>query len=144
MSANRSITLRYSSMIHKESVAVDAITPGMILMYDLTALGVRKHNSAAAKVAPGVAVEADIMGKDVDAVYMIGDRVHHRLFGAGSEVNIRVVNSAPNIAIGDLLESAGDGTVRKVLTTGIPVAVALEAHTLVANATLILLRATIL
>lgn len=120
-----------------------AIVPGMLIERYLnttamfrpctitTALGVAAIfalnqsmlNKGCGLPAPGVAGDA----------YAIGDLVEAGIGHKGSTWWALVADSAPAIAIGDKLESAGNGTLRK-FTTGTPIAVALEALTNVSGA----------
>lgn len=68
--------------------------------------------------APGVATDN----------YAINDLVEAVIAKPGTTIWALVATAAPAIAIGDKLESAGDGTMRK-FTTGTPIALALEALT---------------
>lgn len=115
-----------------------AIVPGMLIERYLnttamfrpctitTAIGVSKtfalNQSMLGKgcglPSPGVAGDA----------YAVADLVEALIARAGATIWALVATSAPAIAIGDKLESAGDGTLRKY-TSGTPIAIAMEALT---------------
>lgn len=122
----RSISLKYSAFIHKEvkSAAATAILPGHLISINASGELI-VHGSAGGYAVPSFAVEADIQGNDVTKVYVAGEVVHLRGFAAGSEVAARITENTAAIVLGDLLESAGTGMLRKV-TTGIPIARALD------------------
>jgi len=96
----------------KELVAAGAITPGHLVAI----------NSAGKYVVHGVAkgagphIFADmntIVGLGLDDAYAANDFVQAWTLQPGAEVNALVAAGAAAIAIGDQLESAGDGTLRK-------------------------------
>jgi hypothetical protein len=104
--------------------AASAITPGMLVTRNGSGLLI-PHGTAAAACPRDFAMERDEMGKDIDAVYAIGDTVKVGHFAQGDRVNA-IIATGVNAAVNSLLESAGNGTLR-VLTTGVPLAMALEA-----------------
>jgi hypothetical protein len=108
----------------REAKAEGIITPGMLLKITATG-GFIPHNVAGANARRIVAVENDLMGQGIDVNYAIGDFVQAEEVPVGDVYGL-VAAAAAAIAVGDLLESAGNGTVRK-LTTGIAIAEALEA-----------------
>ena len=111
--------------IRKEGVAGGTITPGHLLTINSSdALVV--HATALGAAAALFAVENDIVGKTIDDNYVVNDYVQAEYLGSGCEVLGVVAAAAPAIVIGDLLESAGNGTLRK-RTTGIAVAQAIQA-----------------
>ena len=99
--------------IFKEANAGGAITPGHLI--DRNSAGaVVVHATAAGNVAvPMFALEQDTVGNDIDTAYASGDRVQMVVPQPGSEVYALLPASAAAVVIGDLLESSGDGTLRK-------------------------------
>lgn len=111
--------------IRKEAVAAGTITPGDLLTINSSGLLVR-HATAGGAAAPLFAVENDIVGATIDDDYVTNDYVQSEYMYSGCSVLANVAAAASAIVIGDLLESAGDGTLRKA-TTGVPIAQALDA-----------------
>lgn len=94
-------------------VAVDVITPGMLLeLHDdsgVPAWGV--HDSADDPISPTVALERLHMNKGVDDTYAVGDLVYAAALKTGSKF-WGIVASGANINIGDRLQSAGNGKLK--------------------------------
>ena len=84
------------------------------------------HATAAGAAAPLFAVENDILGKTINDAYAANDYVQAEYLPPGSEVLALVAAAASAIVIGNLLESAGNGTLR-IRGSGTAVAQALEA-----------------
>jgi len=99
--------------IPKEAKASGAITPGHLVEITSAAVDtVLVHATAGGSVVARLfAVEDDLQGKDIDDAYATGTNVLYRAAEPGEEVNALIQNGQ-NIAKGDLLESAGDGTLR--------------------------------
>ncbi|MCR4301805.1 MAG: hypothetical protein NUV51_09360 [Sulfuricaulis sp.] len=103
-----------------------AITPGHLVERVNTA-GVwqwQKHSTAAGDGQRAVACEQSMLNKDVDDDYAINDLVEVAELGMGSNAWMFIA-SGQNIAYGDNLESAGDGTLR-VYAAGVKLFQALE------------------
>lgn len=100
----------------KEADASGAITPGHLLERS-SATEFAVHASAGQNAAPLFAVEAGFLGDDIDEAYADGERVYAHFAQPGDEVYALVAAAAPAIAVDDYLESAGDGTVRKVVAS---------------------------
>lgn len=75
------------------------------------------HNSAGAVAERMFALPDLPVAGDIDTSYASGDTVRAGVFHAGQRVNARLAAAAPAVVIGDFLESAGDGTLRKVIPT---------------------------
>jgi hypothetical protein len=127
--AKKTIKLLGECIQNEDEKAIEAITPGHLIVYNGTT-GWIKHATAAGPVIPvQIALEREEMGKDIDQAYAINDTVKACVPYSGCRFNGLVAAAAPAIVKGDLLESAGNGTVRKV-TTGADldiVGVALES-----------------
>lgn len=102
--------------IRKEGTANAAITPGH-LVERMSTGNIRVHATAGAKASPIFAVENEILGKEITVAYAATDRCYFEFLTSGCEVYALVAAAAPAIVVGDLLESAGDGTLRKVAAT---------------------------
>lgn len=133
--AERTIFLK-KRPIRKEGIADAAIVPGMLVK--LAADGkFDPHGTAAAATPKAFAFEKElwannqtngqpIAGAPIDSAYAAGDRLLYGVCSSGAEVYALLPPSAAAIVAGDLLESAGNGCLRK-LTTGVALAMALEA-----------------
>jgi hypothetical protein len=111
--AYNTIKLKKYSDVIEEMTAAEAITPGHLVEIN-TSGNVIKHNSAGAPVVPIMfAIEDELEGGSIDDAYASADKVQVWIPGRGDQVYAIVADDAPAIVIGDALESAGDGTVRK-------------------------------
>lgn len=116
------IILKGRNGIQKEGIAVDAITPGHLVEQAPT--GFQKHGTATGAGERMFARVNEEEGNTLTDVYAIADTVFAVSCHAGMEV-YAWLELGHNAAIGDLLESAGDGTLQKGTTN--PIAVAVEA-----------------
>jgi hypothetical protein len=122
--APKTIILKGSG-IAKEGIAVDSITPGMLL--EISASGVATHNSSsAARGAFRVAREMEIVGGSIDDVYEAGDTVCYSVMQPGSEV-YALLAAGQSVAIGDQLMSNAAGALTAQTSTNPTFAIALEA-----------------
>jgi hypothetical protein len=110
--------------IRKEGIAGEAITPGHLLA--INSSGNMIKHATAGGVTHLVAFENEIVGLDLNSAYASGDNVLYGASKDGQEVNLLVAAAAPAIVVGDLLQSAGNGTVAKV-SSGTPLLRALQA-----------------
>jgi len=97
--------------IRKERVANAAITPGHLVEV-MTTGKLRVHATAAGNAQKAFAVEDDMQGKSITDAYVANTRVQYEVMERGAEINAIIANGQ-TIAIGDPLESAGDGTLQK-------------------------------
>jgi hypothetical protein len=110
---------------HEEAPAGGAITPGHLVKFNSSnALVV--HATAAGAATPLFACENEINGKTIADAYATGDYVQAEFMYPGCQVYALVAAAAVAIVAGDLLESAGDGTLRK-FGSGVVIAFAKEA-----------------
>ncbi len=130
--AKRVIKLLGEPIQNEDDKAAEVIVPGMLVAWNGSGNLIKHADVAAAaagvRIACTFAMEREEAGADIDDAYAINDTVKVGHFGPGTRVNALVATAAPAIVKGDLLESAGNGTVRK-RTTGIALARALEALT---------------
>lgn len=141
--AERTIFLK-KRPIRKEGIADGAIIPGHLVKlasdgkFDV-------HGTAKGYAVPAFAMENELningdTDNDIDTPYAQNDRLLYGVCSSGAEVYALVAAAASAIVAGDFLESAGDGTLRKITaqsqsgTTpfavtegGKPIAMALEA-----------------
>ena len=101
--------------MRKEAVAAEAITPGHLMSLN-SSNRLIKHAVAAGNSNATFAIENEVFGQGIDVAYANNDNVLYGIFAPGDEVNALVAASAAAIVIGDYLESAGNGTLRKVTT----------------------------
>lgn len=99
--------------IRKERISGAAINPGHLVEVN-TANNVVVHSAAASSAAAAFAIENELFGKTINDALTSGDQVVFEYMPTGAEIYARLAASAPAVVIGDYLESAGDGTLRKV------------------------------
>lgn len=90
------------------------ILPGMVIQYTTGALTVRPHSTAAGAASPlMVAVEMPIRaGSDIEDAYDTdGEVVAFHVALPGDQLWM-LIEAGANIGDGDILESAGDGTLQ--------------------------------
>lgn len=114
----------------RELIAGGAITPGHLVKRNSSNQLV-VHPTASKFAQAMFATEDELQGKTISQAYAQGDRVQANVCMPGDQVNA-LLKASENIAIGDYLESAGDGTLQKMVLSSaddpqFPVAVALEA-----------------
>ena len=100
--------------IRKERVANAAITPGHLVEL-MSTDKVRVHAGAGLSAQRAFAVEDDLQGNGITDAYSALDRVQFNVMAPGEEV-YAILADGESVAKGDKLESAGDGTLRKVDT----------------------------
>jgi hypothetical protein len=106
---------------HDEAPASAALTPGHLL-YTASTGKVAKHATAGGFSGKAFAKEDALRGRDIDTAYAADDIVSiHR--AEPGDVIFAFIKAGQNIAIGDKLVSAGDGTLIKDTTvaTGVTV-----------------------
>lgn len=107
----RTVKLKNYLNIFNEFVANAAITPGHLV--ELMSTGkIRSHATAAGNAYKWFALEDVLQGKTISEAYAALDPVLVWMTAPGEEV-YAVLANGQNIAKGDLLESAGDGTLTK-------------------------------
>lgn len=101
-----------------ERLANAALSPGHVVEL-MSTDKFRKNTRAALPGTPKIiALEKEYLGKGITTAYAAADQVVAGVFKPGSMVTLRLAASAVAVVIGDLLECAADGTVRKVTGTG--------------------------
>lgn len=111
----------------EERIAGGAITPGH-LVQRTSSNTVTVHGAASAKTAKLVAREMELTGKGIDDAYAADDQALYWNAKQGDQFYMWLA-AGETISIGDLLESAGDGTLQAVTTGGEPLFEAVEAVT---------------
>ena len=97
------------------AAASNPITPGMLLQVN-SAGTVSPHATAASNAQKIFALDNLANGDPISTAYAVSTLVRHVYAVPGMEIYGLVAASASAIVIGDALESAGDGTVRKAAT----------------------------
>jgi hypothetical protein len=98
--------------IVKEANAIATVYPGDLVMLD-NAGKAKPHNVAGGKTTVNIARENELFGSGMGVAYASGQLVQYESCYPGMEVNASIAANAAAIVVGDLLESAGDGTFRK-------------------------------
>jgi len=108
--------------IRKEAIADAAIKPGSFLERTTTGVKVRVATTA---IPVLVAVENEVVGKDIDTDYATSDTVLFGSYGTGVEINA-IITDGQVITVGEALQIGAAG---KLITLGAGaiVAIALEA-----------------
>jgi hypothetical protein len=120
--AKRLIKLLGEPIQNEDSKAAAVLTPGQLVAFDGSG-DLIKHATAAGLAQPAFALEREEMGQGIDNTYAIGDTVKVGVFAPGDRVLVFIA-SGQNLIVGDALESAGDGTLKKGTTN--PIARSLE------------------
>lgn len=105
--------------IRKEALSGGIIQPGDLIKRNSSGQFIR-HATSNGKASRLFAVENELFGKGIDTNYASGDNVLAEACYQGMEVQCNIAAAAPAIVIGDLLVSAGDGTLRKLTSTDAP------------------------
>lgn len=128
------ITVKNYLKVYEEGVAAAAITPGHLVEVNSDGK-LQVHSTEGGNVLPMVAIEDSLQGGLITKAYAADDRVQAWIPTRGDIANM-ILADGETVAIGDFVESAGDGTVKKtvaaesgdVITPASPiVGVALEA-----------------
>ena len=109
--AKNTIKIKKYVDIVEEIVAASAITPGYLL--ELTSAGkVQHHSVAGGNVLPMVALEDELQGEGITDAYAATEPVQVWIPVRGEQGYLSLKNGE-NVAVGDFLESAGNGQVQK-------------------------------
>lgn len=93
--------------IRKERPAAGTITPGMLVEIN-SSDDVAFHSVAGGNARKAFAVEDDLQGNDINDDYLVGVQTQFNVMKSGEEV-MALLAVLENVAIGDPLESAGNG-----------------------------------
>jgi hypothetical protein len=108
------------AFIHYEALAAAASTIVAGDLIEVTSAGeVREHSIAAGAGQNAYALANTANAGTIDDVYTVASTVLYGIGHAGQGVNARVAVGTAAIAIGDPVESAGDGTVQPLTGTNI-------------------------
>lgn len=97
--------------IRKEYAAGGDVTPGHLVRLNSSGQIVA-HSGAGANAQRLFAIENDLAGDGIDTAYESGDRAQCVVCPRGTEI-YALLADGENVSVGDFLESAGDGTLRK-------------------------------
>lgn len=112
--AKNTIKIKSLLNIQDEKVAAAGITPGHLI--ELTSAGkVQKHSTGGGQAFPMFALEDSYQGRGISDAY---DATTYKqvicwIPTRGDQVYAHISSTSEDIVIGDFLESAGDGTLRK-------------------------------
>ena len=109
---NKTISIKCFTDIQEEAIAHAVITPGM-LIERLSTAKVQAHSSAGANQEWSFALENELEGQGIDDDYAADDIVQYKFFRRGDIVNALLADDSAAVVIGDLLESNGDGALKK-------------------------------
>lgn len=101
-------------MAAKEGEASSAITPGHLVEFG-GANDLQVHGTAGGPARKAFALENDLIGKGIDEAYAAGETVRYGVFASGAEI-YAWLDGGQNVAKGDPLVSAGDGSLAGVAT----------------------------
>lgn len=102
---------KYSDVIEEKTATAVAITPGYLV--ELTSAGtVQAHSTAGGNVFPMFALEDELQGNGIATNYAVSAKIQCWVPGRGDEV-YALLKDGENVAIGDFLESAGNGQLQK-------------------------------
>lgn len=112
MAIKHSVKIKNYSDVFEEFVAGGAITPGHLVKLGSDGT-ITVHDTPGGNTLPPMfALEDELQGNGIDTAYASGNRVQTWIPGRGDIVNA-LLKDGETIVIGDLLESAGDGTLQK-------------------------------
>jgi hypothetical protein len=104
----KTVILKRYNNVQFEAIAHEAITPGSLVEVMSTGK-IKNHATAQGNAIPYFVIEDAIMGKTIDDNVAQGDLARVMVAGRGDEVNA-ILDTSQTIVVGDLLASAGDGT----------------------------------
>lgn len=116
-----------------EGLGAGVILPGHLLERDSGGT-ISVHSVAEGIASPMFAREEEYAGGGIDTAYADGDRIPYYIGRTGDQF-YAILEDGHNVAVGALLESAGDGTLQLVGTAGVAIVRALEAVNTAGGAT---------
>lgn len=105
--------MTHGEPVIKELQADGAITPGNLLERTSTDGDVKKHSTAGGNAQKLFALGDVLQGREIGTDYADNSKVRCQFFRTGDEVYAIMVDGGVAIAIGDELESAGNGEMQK-------------------------------
>jgi hypothetical protein len=110
---------------YEENYAGATITPGMLIKMNSLNKMV-PHSTAGGYAEKAFAIEDALQGLTIGDNYTNGTLTRYIIGGAG-DVVYAILADGENVVAGDYIASNGDGYVKKVASTNVPVGIALEA-----------------
>ena len=107
----KTVILKRYNNVQFEAIAHEAITPGSLVEVMSTGK-IKNHATAQGNAIPYFVIEDAIMGKTINDNVAKDDLARVMVAGRGDEVNA-ILATSQTIVVGDLLASAGDGTLEK-------------------------------
>ena len=107
----KTVILKRYNNVQFEAIANEAITPGSLVEVMSTGK-IKNHATAQGNAIPYFVIEDAIMGKTINDNVAKDDLARVMVAGRGDEVNA-ILNTSQTIVVGDLLASAGDGTLEQ-------------------------------
>lgn len=107
----KTVILKRYNNVQFEAIAHEAITPGSLVEV-MSSGKIKNHATAQGNAIPYFVIEDAIMGKTIDDNVAQGDLARVMVAGRGDEVNA-ILDTSQTIVVGDLLASAGDGTLEE-------------------------------
>ena len=107
----KTVILKRYNNVQFEAIANEAITPGSLVEVMSTGK-IKNHATAQGNAIPYFVIEDAIMGKTINDNVAKDDLARVMVAGRGDEVNA-ILDTSQTIVVGDLLASAGDGTLEK-------------------------------
>lgn len=107
----KTVILKRYNNVQFEAIAHEAITPGSLVEVMSTGK-IKNHATAQGNAIPYFVIEDAIMGKTIDDNVAQGDLARVMVAGRGDEV-YAILDTSQTIVVGDLLASAGDGTLEE-------------------------------
>ena len=128
--------------IVRERVAAADIRPGALVITNSSG-NAAVHATAGGDTGPAFALENEMFGKGITDTLKSGDLIQIGIGRPGDIVYGLLAAAASAVVVGDQLESAGDGTLRK-RNTGKALAIAQEAVDNSAGATVVNIAAQLI
>ncbi len=107
----KTITLKGTGMQEEALANAAGVKPGHLL-YLMSTGKVAVHPTAGGNAEKMFAIEDELQGNGIDDAYAISNLVQYKIMERGSWVNA-ILKNGENVAIGDPLESAGNGELQK-------------------------------
>jgi hypothetical protein len=111
---SRTILLKGDPLQKEATATAVAITPGYLIERTPGAATVRAHSTAGGRAQLLIAIEDSNQGKEISEAYAVSAQIQFMAGRSGDEFDM-VLQASENVAIGDFLESNGDGTLRKLV-----------------------------
>lgn len=110
--ANTIVLKNYLNIFEEYTVATAAVTPGMLVEL-ASATTVKPHATAGGNALPMFAIENELEGEGVTDTYAVGDKIPKVWIPTRGDLVWGILADGENVAVGDFLESNGDGLLKK-------------------------------